>query len=76
VLLPFFVLSNPIALAALAIIGKFGWREVYVSALMLPGLVVGFLASSWLSRLVSARLIRACLLAISATSGAALIVRG
>jgi uncharacterized protein len=76
VLLPFFVLSNPIALAALAIIGKFGWREVYVSALMLPGLVVGFLASSWLSRLVNARLIRACLLAISATSGATLIVRG
>jgi uncharacterized protein len=76
VLLPFFVLSNPIALAALAIIGKFGWREVYVSALMFPGLVVGFLASSWLSRLVSARLIRACLLAISAASGAALIVRG
>jgi hypothetical protein len=54
VLLPFFALSNPIALGALAIIGKFGWREVYVSALMLPGLIVGFLASTWLSQLVSA----------------------
>jgi hypothetical protein len=31
VLLPFFVFSNPIALAALAVIGKFGWREIYVS---------------------------------------------
>jgi uncharacterized membrane protein YfcA len=76
VLLPFFALSNPIALGALAIIGKFGWREVYVSALMLPGLTVGFLASTWLSQLVSARVIRICLLAISATSGAALVLKG
>jgi len=75
VLLPFFAFSNPIALGALSIIGKFGWREVYVSALLLPGLAVGFLASSWLSRLVSARIIRACLLAISAVSGVALILR-
>jgi uncharacterized protein len=76
VLLPFFVLSNPIALAALSIIGKFGWREVYVSTLLLPGLVIGFLASSWLAKLVSARIIRACLLAISAMSGAALVLKG
>jgi len=76
VLLPFFVFSNSIALGALAIIGKFGWREVHVSALLLPGLAVGFLASSWLSRLVSARIIRACVLAISAISGAALMLRG
>jgi uncharacterized protein len=76
VLLPFFAFSNPIALGALSIIGRFGWREVYLSALLLPGLAVGFLASSWLARLVSARIIRACLLAISALSGAALIIRG
>jgi uncharacterized membrane protein YfcA len=76
VLLPFFAFSNPIALGALFIIGKFGVRELYVSALMLPGLIVGYLASSWLSRVVSARMIRACLLAISAISGAALVLRG
>jgi len=76
VLLPFFAFSNPIALGALYIIGKFGWREVYVSALLTPGLAVGFLASSWLSRLVSARYIRVFLLAISAISGATLILRG
>jgi uncharacterized membrane protein YfcA len=76
VLLPFFAFSNPIALGALFIIGKFGLRELYVRALMLPGLIVGYLASSWLSRVVSARMIRGCLLAISATSGAALVLRG
>ena len=76
VLLPFFVFSNPIALGALLIIGKFGWRELCVSALLLPGLGIGYFVSSWLSQLVSARIIRACLLAISAVSGAALVLKG
>jgi uncharacterized protein len=64
VLLPFFAFSNPIALGAL-FVGKFGWRELYVSVLLLPGLAVGYLASPWLSQLVSARVIRACLLSIT-----------
>lgn len=68
--------SNPIALGALLIIGRFGWRELFVSALLLPGLAIGYLASSWLSQLVSARIIRACLLAISGISGAALVLKG
>jgi uncharacterized membrane protein YfcA len=76
VLLPFFAFSNPIALGALFMIGRFGWRELSVSLLMVPGLIVGYLASSWLSGVVSARIIRACLLAISAISGTALVIRG
>jgi uncharacterized protein len=76
ILLPFFAFSNPIALGALFVIGKFGWRELYVSALLLPGLAAGYLASSWLSQLVSARTIRACLLAISGISGVALVFKG
>jgi len=74
-LLPFFVFANPVALGALFVIGKFGCRELYVSALLLPGLALGYLASSSLSRLVSARMIRACLLVISAISGAALVFK-
>jgi uncharacterized protein len=76
VLLPFFAFSNPIALGALFMIGKFGWHELQVSALLLPGLAVGFLVSSWLARLVNARIIRACILAISGISGAALVFKG
>jgi uncharacterized membrane protein YfcA len=76
VLLPFFAFSNPIALGALFVIGKFGWPELCMSALLLPGLAVGYLASSWLSQLVSARVIRACLLSITAISGAALVFKG
>jgi uncharacterized membrane protein YfcA len=76
VLLPFFAFSNPIALGALFVIGKFGWPELYLSALLLPGLAVGYLVSSWLARLVSARVIRACILSITAISGVALVFMG
>jgi uncharacterized membrane protein YfcA len=76
VLLPFFVLSNSISLGALFAIGKFGMHELYLSALLLPGLASGYLASPWVAQLLSARTIRACLLVISAISGAALALRG
>jgi uncharacterized membrane protein YfcA len=76
VLLPFFAFSNPIALGALFVIGKFGWRELYVSVLLVPGLAIGYLLSSLLSQLVSGRVIRACILTITAISGAALVFKG
>ena len=75
-LLPFFIVANLISLVALAAIGKFGWYEFYCGALLVPGLAVGFVASPWLARLMSARTIRACILAISAISGLALALKG
>ena len=38
--------------------------------------VAGYLASPWLSQLVSPRVIRACLLSITAISGAVLVFKG
>jgi uncharacterized membrane protein YfcA len=75
-LLPFFAVANSISLAALAAIGMFGWRELAASALLLPGLALGYLASPWLIRILGARAIRAAILAISAISGAALAAKG
>jgi len=75
-LLPFFVAANAVSLLALIAIGLFGWREFLASILLLPGLVIGYLISPWLIRVMSARLIRACILAISAASGLALALKG
>ena len=60
---------------ALGAIGMLGWREIEASILLLPGLAAGFLAAPWLIRLMSARTIRACILAISAISGLALVFK-
>lgn len=75
-LLPFFVFANALSLLALAAIGMLGWRELGAAAILVPGLVLGYLASPWLMRIMSAGAIRALILAISAASGIALMVKG
>lgn len=75
-LLPFFAIANSVSLVALGAVGMFGWRQVEASLLLVPGLVVGFLAAPWLIRVLSARTIRICILAISAISGLALMLKG
>jgi uncharacterized membrane protein YfcA len=75
-LLPFFIFANGLSLIALAVIGYFGWRELIATAILLPGLLIGFFASRWLIRVLDAQTIRASILIISAVSGLALVIRG
>lgn len=75
-LLPFFAVANPISLAALALVGLFGWRELYASALLLPGLIAGYLVAPLLIRRLSPAIVRTTILLVSAASGVALLFRG
>ena len=75
-LLPFFAFANPISLVALAAVGMFGWREVYASILLLPGLVAGYWAAPLLMRVLTPAAVRTAILSISAASGIALMVKG
>jgi hypothetical protein len=75
-LLPLFVFANGISLLALAAIGRFGWAEMYATALLLPALFAGYYASPLLIRLLSPGAIRWSLLTISALSGLILALRG
>ncbi len=74
-LLPFFVFANALSLLALAGVGMLGWRELAAAALLAPGLALGYLASPLLTRVMNAAAIRAAILAISALSGLALMVK-
>jgi uncharacterized membrane protein YfcA len=75
-LLPFIAVANFISLVALSAIGMLGRPHFEASVLLLPGLIVGLVCAPWLSRLLTPRTIRACILAISAASGLTLVVRG
>lgn len=75
-LLPFFVFANGLSIVALALVGMFGWPEIQASLSLLPGLAVGFWASPWLVRVMSAGAIRTSILTISALSGLALLLKG
>ncbi len=74
-LLPFFAVASPLSLLALAFAGLFGWRQLCASVLLLPGLVAGYLAAPLLIRLFTPAVVRGAILAISAASGIALILR-
>jgi uncharacterized membrane protein YfcA len=75
-LLPLFAIANPLALAALAYAGLFGVREIIASLLLIPGLLIGYVASPLVVRFLSPRAARAGLLAISAASGVLLLIKG
>lgn len=75
-LLPFFIFANGFSIAALVAVGMFGWRELYLSILLLPGLAAGFWGSRWLIRVMTPGAIRTCILTISAVSGLTLLLKG
>src|SRR5947208_542824 len=72
----FFVVTAAVALVALALAGHFGGRELHVSALLLPGVLVGFAASGPLRPLVDRGRTRPAVLCLSAAAGVGAVVEG
>jgi hypothetical protein len=72
----FFVVTALVSLGALVIFGHFGVHELKVSALLLPGVLVGFLASGLLRPLVDRGHTRAAVLWLSALAGVGAIAEG
>jgi len=72
----FFVVTAAASLVALAAAGHFGAHEVRVSALFVPGVLVGFLASGPLRPLVDRGHVRPAVLWLSAVAGVGAIVEG
>ena len=74
-LLPLFAAANPLAIAALLWAHLFGWRELYASILLLPGLAAGYFAAPLLIRVLSPSAIRIALLGVSAVTGLLLLFK-
>lgn len=71
----YFALSTVAALAALAVVGRFGAAEVGRAAALLPGLLIGFAASTYTAHLLDGRATRPVVLVLSGIAGAAVLVR-
>jgi uncharacterized membrane protein YfcA len=72
----FFVVTAAASLVALAASGHFGVGELRASALFVPGVLVGFLASGPLRPLVDRGHVRSAVLGLSAVAGAGAVVEG
>lgn len=71
----FFVAGAVISLAALAAVGRFGATEAWLGAALVPGIILGFMASSRLKGLVDRGYTRSAVLAVAVASGMGVIIR-
>jgi uncharacterized membrane protein YfcA len=70
-----FVFGTIIALISLAVIGRFGFREIQLALVLLPGIIIGFSLSRWTAKILDQGFIRQAVLAASAVSGIVVIIR-
>ncbi len=72
----YFVVGAIMSLVALAAVGRFGMTELRLGALLLPGVIVGFVLSSRAAPIADrASATRVLVLTVSAAAGVAVIVR-
>jgi uncharacterized protein len=71
----FFAVGGVFSIAALAAAGVFGVRQIELGLELLPGVVVGFVIAPVLARRIDRRRARIAVLAISALSALALLLR-
>jgi len=70
-----FVLGALVSLTALTWIGRFGAEELRLTALMVPGALIGFLASSRGARWIDGGRLRPAVLGLSSISAVAVLLR-
>jgi uncharacterized membrane protein YfcA len=71
----FFVVGASLSLVALHVAGRFGWAEVQLALAMVPGVLIGFLASRRLATLLDRGPLQTAVLVISALAALAVIAR-
>jgi uncharacterized protein len=71
----YFIVATLVTLIALIPVGRLGFQELKLTLVQLPGIVLGFLISSRLMRMIDARSVRGVVLAISAVSAVVVITK-
>ena len=70
-----FIFGTLISLTALAVIGRFGLREIKATAVLMPGVALGFVLSNRSTKILDRGFTRPAVLITSAISGIAVILR-
>jgi uncharacterized membrane protein YfcA len=71
----YLVFGTMISLVSLAFVGRLGYDELWLSLVLLPGVLVGFRISTRTLAFFDQKRIRAAVLVISAISGLVVILR-
>ena len=70
-----FIFGTIVSLIALSVIGRFGLREIKATAVLIPGVVLGFLLSNSSTKILDRGFTRPAVLVTSAVSGIVVILR-
>ena len=70
-----FIAGTISALFALWTVGKFGWDQIYLGSLLLPGVALGFLASKYSAPYLDKGFVKPLILTVSAGAAAVILVR-
>ena len=71
----FFWIGTAMSLVVLRVMGRFGKDEVYLTLVILPGVLIGVIASHWTLAVVDRGFVRPVVLTLAAVAGLAVIVR-
>jgi uncharacterized protein len=72
----YFLVGAAMSMAALALIGRLGGREVVMGLGLMPGILVGFGASRWTSRWLDRGRTRTAVLLVAAIAGLSSVLHG
>ena len=70
-----FVVGSLISISLLAVAGYFGWYEIKLTAVLLPGIIFGYFLSNRLSKVLDKGFIRPAVLIFSTLSAIMLIIK-
>ncbi len=70
-----FTIGALVSIGLLAAVGRFGSRELHLSLVLVPGVVIGFAFSRYANRILDRRSLRGPVLALCAISAIAAVVR-
>lgn len=72
----FFTIGVIFSMGGLHVAERFGWTEVRLAVWLLPGIVLGFVASRWTARWLDRGHTRALVLVTSAVASVLVVVKG
>jgi uncharacterized membrane protein YfcA len=70
-----FTIGTIISILALVSIGKFGWNELQLAGVLIPGIIIGFLISTKLTKILDHGLIRPILLWIAVLAACGIVFK-
>ena len=70
-----FTIGTILSILALAISGKFGWKEIELAGVLIPGIVLGYLFSLLTAKYLDRGYIRPIVLIIASISGIGIVLK-